>query len=191
MTVVGDNDSEPDETFTVELSNANGATIAVGTGTGTILDDDTKSGGGGGGNGGGGNCNGNKPGCSPSDVAEIEMQDPIWWFEGPGSQTGHSHDHNHDEHLPQDDLVSSTVVLLAVASSNSNSADELESFDETSETELIDLAITDLEVYRLPADLNSATTRGSSTTPVEPDESLDDELIDTDTALGELVVGLV
>jgi|GEM_PF-2009321 len=39
--VNGDTDIELDETFSVQLSNANGATIADGTGTGTIQDDDT------------------------------------------------------------------------------------------------------------------------------------------------------
>lgn len=39
--VTGDLLNEPDETFTVELSNPNGASIAVGVGTGTILNDDS------------------------------------------------------------------------------------------------------------------------------------------------------
>src|SRR5690606_39877435 len=38
--VVGDTATEPDETFTVELSNAAGAELADATGLGTILDDD-------------------------------------------------------------------------------------------------------------------------------------------------------
>ena len=40
ITVLGDTMVEADETFSVLLSNANGATIADGTGTGTILNDD-------------------------------------------------------------------------------------------------------------------------------------------------------
>ena len=38
--VNGDTKVEPDETFTVTLSNASGATIADAVGTGTIIDDD-------------------------------------------------------------------------------------------------------------------------------------------------------
>jgi hypothetical protein len=41
--VVGDLAIEPDETFTVTLSNASGATIAKATATGTITNDDTAS----------------------------------------------------------------------------------------------------------------------------------------------------
>ena len=40
VATAGDTVDEPDETFTVTLSAASGATIAVATGTGTILDDD-------------------------------------------------------------------------------------------------------------------------------------------------------
>jgi hypothetical protein len=40
VAVVGDIDVEPDETFTVTLSNAVNATIADGTGTGTIVNED-------------------------------------------------------------------------------------------------------------------------------------------------------
>ncbi len=40
VTVTGDNVDEPDETFTVRLSNASGAAISDGTATGTIRDDD-------------------------------------------------------------------------------------------------------------------------------------------------------
>ena len=40
VTVAGDDVDEPDETFTVTLSNASGATIGDGTATGTIRDDD-------------------------------------------------------------------------------------------------------------------------------------------------------
>ena len=40
VTVTGDDVVEPDETFTVTLSNASGATITDATGTGTITDDD-------------------------------------------------------------------------------------------------------------------------------------------------------
>ena len=40
VTVTGDNVDEPDETFTVTLSNASGTTIVDATGTGTIRDDD-------------------------------------------------------------------------------------------------------------------------------------------------------
>jgi hypothetical protein len=42
--VNGDNTVEPDETFTVNLSSATGATIGVGTATGTIVNDDTLTG---------------------------------------------------------------------------------------------------------------------------------------------------
>lgn len=58
VSIVGDNDAESDETFTVALSSPTNAVIADGTGTGTILDDDTGSGGGGGGGGGNGNGRG-------------------------------------------------------------------------------------------------------------------------------------
>jgi hypothetical protein len=40
ITVNGDADTEPDEAFLVNLTNANGATILRGQGTGTILNDD-------------------------------------------------------------------------------------------------------------------------------------------------------
>jgi Calx-beta domain/FG-GAP-like repeat len=40
VVVIGDNTVEPDETFTVHLSNAISATIATADGTGTIIDDD-------------------------------------------------------------------------------------------------------------------------------------------------------
>ena len=40
VSVVGDNVDEPNETFTVRLSSASGATISDGTATGTITDDD-------------------------------------------------------------------------------------------------------------------------------------------------------
>jgi hypothetical protein len=40
VTINGDTTSEPDETFTVNLSNASGATIADGVGLGTITNDD-------------------------------------------------------------------------------------------------------------------------------------------------------
>ena len=40
VTVLDDNDVESNEQFTVNLSNADGATIADGTGVGTIIDDD-------------------------------------------------------------------------------------------------------------------------------------------------------
>ena len=40
MTVTGDDVDEPNETFTVTLSNASGATLGGGTATGTITDDD-------------------------------------------------------------------------------------------------------------------------------------------------------
>jgi hypothetical protein len=40
VTINGDTSSEPDETFTVNLSNASGATIADGSGLGTITNDD-------------------------------------------------------------------------------------------------------------------------------------------------------
>ena len=40
VSVLGDSVDEPDETFTVRLSNASGATIRDGAGTGTIADDD-------------------------------------------------------------------------------------------------------------------------------------------------------
>jgi serine protease len=40
VTINGDTTNEPDETFTVNLSNASGATIADGQGTGTITNDD-------------------------------------------------------------------------------------------------------------------------------------------------------
>ena len=65
----------------------------------------------------------------------------------------------------------------------------LKKVDDSSETDLIDLAVTDLEVYALPADVDSAIARGINTSPSEPDESLHDELIDT--ALGELVEDFV
>src|SRR5439155_3012324 len=42
VNVVGDTKFEPDETFSVNLSNPNNATILVGTGTGTILNDDSQ-----------------------------------------------------------------------------------------------------------------------------------------------------
>ena len=42
--VIGDTVAEPDETFTVTLSNALNASIAVGTATGTITNDDTEPG---------------------------------------------------------------------------------------------------------------------------------------------------
>lgn len=83
VTVVGDNDQEPDETFSVTLSNEIGANLVDASGTGTILDDDTKG-------GGGGNGNGNGNG-KPKAPAELELQDPIWWFEGPS----HTHEHEH------------------------------------------------------------------------------------------------
>ena len=41
VTILGDTDPEADETFTVNLSEPFGTTIADGTGVGTILDDDT------------------------------------------------------------------------------------------------------------------------------------------------------
>jgi hypothetical protein len=40
VTINGDTTAEPDETFTVNLSNASGATIADGSGLGTISNDD-------------------------------------------------------------------------------------------------------------------------------------------------------
>ncbi len=40
VTVTGDDVDEPDETFSVRLSNPSGATVGDGTGTGTIRDDD-------------------------------------------------------------------------------------------------------------------------------------------------------
>lgn len=41
VAIIGDTNLEPNETFTVNLSDAFGTTIADGTGVGTILDDDT------------------------------------------------------------------------------------------------------------------------------------------------------
>ena len=58
VTVVGDNNVEPDEVFSVNLSDASNADISDGSGVGTILNDDSS--GGGGGNGGGGK-GGGKP----------------------------------------------------------------------------------------------------------------------------------
>ena len=48
VAVTGDTTVEPDETFTVALSNANGATISTASATGTISNDDTTNGGTGG-----------------------------------------------------------------------------------------------------------------------------------------------
>lgn len=59
LTIVGDNDTEPDETFNVTLSGASGADIGDGTGVGTIVNDDG-GGGNGGGKGGGGGGGGGK-----------------------------------------------------------------------------------------------------------------------------------
>lgn len=120
VTVVGDNTAEPDETFDVILSGASGGNIADGTGVGTIEDDDSGGGGGGGnggggGGGGGGGCNGkgNKPGCG---VEEIEMQDPIWWFEGTEADLHHHHHHEHDHHpLPHESFNGIDELALAVA----------------------------------------------------------------------------
>ena len=42
VAVVGDTAIEPDETFTVALSNPTNAKIADGTATGTITDDDVR-----------------------------------------------------------------------------------------------------------------------------------------------------
>src|SRR5207237_7757539 len=44
VTINGDQRFEPDETFTVNLSNPVNATISRGTGTGTILNDDAQGG---------------------------------------------------------------------------------------------------------------------------------------------------
>ena len=49
VSIMGDRHDEPDETFTVTLSNAVGAVIGDATATGTIVDDDGSGGGGGGG----------------------------------------------------------------------------------------------------------------------------------------------
>ena len=91
VTVVGDNTQEPDETFSVVLSNVTGGNLADDTGTGTILDDDS-----GGGGGGGGNGNGNgKPKRGSEANPILAEADPIWFFEAPGE---HNHDHELDAH---------------------------------------------------------------------------------------------
>lgn len=67
VTIVGDNDVEPDENFSVNLLSASGANIADASGTGTILDDDSS---GGGGNGGGGNGGGGGKGKNKAAVVD-------------------------------------------------------------------------------------------------------------------------
>ena len=193
VVVVGDNnDQEGDEDFTVQLSNAQGANLADATGTGTILDDDAKSGGGGGGggNGGGGGCNGNgnKPGCG---AEEIEMQDPIWWFEGPDSE--HSHFHDPHDHLPHETESLSAVVAIVNANSNSYLNDRpLRDLDQpASETELFDRAIADLTAVPLSESADSTTRRNFDSIDSQSDSdepSLDTELFDSplDLLLAEL-----
>jgi hypothetical protein len=179
--VVGDNDQEGDQDFAVQLSNAQGANVSDATGTGTILEDDTK---GKGGNGGGGNCNPNSPKCNNA-ADEIEMQDPIWWFEGPDAESGHFHDHNQGQ-LPHED-----EALFALVSSNSRAVDRLlEEVDETSEALLVDRAVTDLEIYAVPLSVELPSESRIDTSETKLDETgLYEELVDT--LLGELVDGLV
>ncbi len=71
VTIVGDNNTEPDEEFTVNLSNASGASIGNASGAGTILNDDSGGGGRGGGNGGGGGKGGGpRRGAMIGDTAQ-------------------------------------------------------------------------------------------------------------------------
>jgi hypothetical protein len=84
VSVVGDNDAEPDEDFFVQLIGVQGGSIVGGDGTATIVNDD--SGGGGGGGGGKGR---NK---APQHDATTEHRDAFWMFDGA------SHDHEGHEH---------------------------------------------------------------------------------------------
>jgi len=84
VVIVGDNTVEPNETFSVVLSNPTNATLGNGTGTGTILNDDS----------------GGKPKNIPASDAPIAIADPFWYFEGPEERADHpaGHDHDHDGH---------------------------------------------------------------------------------------------
>ncbi|MBI1373068.1 MAG: LEPR-XLL domain-containing protein [Phycisphaera sp.] len=64
--VLGDTAVEGNETFTLQLSNASGATLVDAVATGTIVDNDTGGGGGGGGGKGGG-----KPGRKAAVFADV------------------------------------------------------------------------------------------------------------------------
>jgi serralysin len=90
---IGDNNSEPNETFVVNLGAVSGAAVTDGTGTGTILDDDS-----GGGRG--------KPNRAPID--ELLIVEEMWYFE----KQGHDHD-LHDHHSHDDDSDGLAIAVLA------------------------------------------------------------------------------
>lgn len=78
VTIVGDNTVEPDETFTVQLSNATGATLADASADGVILNDDSTGGGGNGGGGNGGGPGGGKGKNKIPPAADSAIAG--WWL---------------------------------------------------------------------------------------------------------------
>jgi hypothetical protein len=84
VTIVGDNTIEPDESFTLKLSNPSNASISDSSGTGTIINDDS-------------NRSGGKPNRSSSEEFPTAIADPFWLFEGPHVE----HDHGHEVPVPQ------------------------------------------------------------------------------------------
>lgn len=100
VTIVGDNDTEPDETFNVILSSASGADIGDGTGVGTIVNDE--GGGGRGGSGGGGGGKG-------KNKAAVVNDDPT-------TTAFHSNDDQADS-SEKNEVEFQSVPVLAVATS--------------------------------------------------------------------------
>ena len=188
ISVVGDNDQEPDETFSIQLSNAQGAAIFDGVGTGTILNDDGSGGGGGGNGGGGGGCNPNSPKCN-SLADEIELQDPIWWFEGPDGDGGdlHDHDHNH-EPLPHESVTVLAIGMLVTLDQGSDLPlkGSLSEVQKCTDIALIDRALADLEFSSLPNSVESQFATSSETSESDAEETgLHEDLLDA--AFDEIV----
>lgn len=123
VTIVGDNNVEPDEDFTVNLSNASGADIGSGSGTGTIVNDDSSGGGGGGGKGGGGG-GGGKGGPKKGAVVDFGGQSQF----GASStvadlQSDQTVDHT-EQHLNEEPFVASDVLDALIIDSESTASSE-------------------------------------------------------------------
>ncbi len=176
VTVVGDNDQEPDETFSVLLSSPQGANLGDASGTGTILDDDTKGGGKGGGNG------------KPKAPAEIELQDPIWWFQGPPSHAGeHDHVGEHSEHfgLPNEthghtltDLSSAAFAALGSVSSMSLLDGRANTHRTDDSSEAADRVLAELEWWVAPAQTQTAPIISDRSESVDIEADLEESAFD-------------
>ena len=124
VTIVGDNNIEPDEDFTVNLTNVSGASIDSASGTGTIVNDDSSGGGGGGGGKGGGPKKGSRGAVvdfggqsqsnASSTVANLQS----------GQTIGHDQQHRNEEQFVVSDVLDALIV--------DSDLDESSSSDETS-----------------------------------------------------------